>query len=88
MGVMKMGNIVPRVGLEPTYLAFWASVLSLHHIGPLISPLYACSPVYVALSLRGQSADYFIYIYIYIYIYMHRSAPPSGDKDSHITGMT
>ena len=33
MGVMKMGNIVPRAGLEPTPLAFWASVLPLHHIG-------------------------------------------------------
>ena len=28
MGVMKMENIVPRVGLKPTSLAFWASVLS------------------------------------------------------------
>ena len=26
-GVVKMGNIVPRVGIEPTYLAFWASEL-------------------------------------------------------------
>ena len=27
MGVMKMGNIVPRAGNETTSLAFWASVL-------------------------------------------------------------
>ena len=35
VGVMKMGNIVLRVGVEPTSLAFQASVLLLHHIGPL-----------------------------------------------------
>ena len=33
VGVMKMGNIVPRAGNEPTSLAFYASVLPLHHIG-------------------------------------------------------
>ena len=33
MGVMKMGTTVPRVGLEPTFLAFQASVLPLHHAG-------------------------------------------------------
>ena len=33
VGVMKMGNTVPRVGLEPTSLAFWASVLLLKHVG-------------------------------------------------------
>ena len=32
MGVMKMGNIVPRVGHEPTSLGFWATVLPLRHI--------------------------------------------------------
>ena len=30
---MKMGIIVPRAGLEPTSLPFWASVLALHHVG-------------------------------------------------------
>ena len=29
MGVMKMGNIATRVGTEPTYLAFWPSVLTI-----------------------------------------------------------
>ena len=29
MGLMKMGNIVPRAGIEPTYLTFWASVLTI-----------------------------------------------------------
>ena len=33
VGVMKMGNTVPRAGLEPTSLAFRASVLHLHHVG-------------------------------------------------------
>ena len=33
VGVMKMGNIVPRVGLKHISLAFRASVLPLHHIG-------------------------------------------------------
>ena len=46
VGAMKMGNIVPR--------AFWASVLPLHHIGTLMSPLYPRLPVYAAPCLRGQ----------------------------------
>ena len=29
MGVMKMGNIVPRGSIEATSLAFWASVLTI-----------------------------------------------------------
>ena len=29
MGEMKMGNIVPRAGIEPTFLAFQASVLTI-----------------------------------------------------------
>ena len=33
VSLMKMVNIVPRAGLEPTSLAFHASVLPLHHIG-------------------------------------------------------
>ena len=33
VGVMKMRNTVPRVGLKSTSLAFRASVLPLHHIG-------------------------------------------------------
>ena len=33
MGVMKIGNTVPRVAFEPTSLAFWASLLTLHHLG-------------------------------------------------------
>ena len=45
MGVTKMGNIVPRAGLKPTSLAFWASVLPLHYIHLLMSPLYPILPV-------------------------------------------
>ena len=33
VGMMKMGNTVPRAGLEPTSLTFRASVLPLHHVG-------------------------------------------------------
>ena len=47
MSVMKMGNIVPRVGLKPTYLAFWAPHSS------LMSPLSPHPPVYAAPCLRG-----------------------------------
>ena len=36
VGVMKMGNTVPRAGLKTTSLTFRASVLPLlHHIGSL-----------------------------------------------------
>ena len=54
LGVMKMGNIVPRVRSEPSYLAFWASVLPLYHIGSLMSALYPYLPVYAEVS-----ADYY-----------------------------
>ena len=54
VGVTKMGNIVPRGGLEPTSLPFWACVLPLHHVDSLMSPLYPRLPVYAAPYLRGQ----------------------------------
>ena len=54
MAVMKMGNIVTRVGIKPTSLAFRASVLPFHHVHSLMSPLYPCPSVYVALCFRGQ----------------------------------
>ena len=53
-GVMKTGNIVSRAGFEPTSLAFRASVLPLHHIGSLLSPLCPHLPVYAAPYLRGH----------------------------------
>ena len=36
VGVMQTGNTVSSVELEPTYLAFRASVLPLHHVGSLM----------------------------------------------------
>ena len=57
---MKMGNIVPRAGIEPTSLALRASVLSLHDVGSLMSPLYSHLPVYAVPCLRGQCRLYTI----------------------------
>ena len=54
VSVMKMGNIVPRVGIEPTPLAFQADVLPVHYVGSLMSPLYPHPPAYAAPCLRGQ----------------------------------
>ena len=54
MGVTKMGNIVHRMGIEPTSLAFRASVLPLHHVGSLISPLYPRPSVFAPPCLRGK----------------------------------
>ena len=54
VGVMKMRNIVPRAGLEPTSLACRSSMLPLHQIGFLPSVLNPHPPVYVTLCLRGQ----------------------------------
>ena len=60
MGVMKMGNTVPRVGLEPTSLAFWASVLSLHHVSfPDVTRI--STPMSIQLLSSEVSADYYIY---------------------------
>ena len=56
--VMKMGNIVPRAGIEAASLAFQASVLQLHHVGSLNSPLCQWLPVYAAPCLE-VSADYY-----------------------------
>ena len=57
VGVMKMGNSVPRAGIDPTSLASQASVLPLYHIDSLMSPLYPHLPAYAALTLV-VSADY------------------------------
>ena len=54
MGGMKIGNIVPRAGIKPASLAFWASVLRLQYIAPLMSPLYPRLPVYAAPCLGNQ----------------------------------
>ena len=52
--MISMGNITPRMGIEPTSLAVRASVLRLHHVGSLMSPLCPCLTVYAAPYLGGQ----------------------------------
>ena len=47
VGVTKMGNNVPRAGLEHTYLA-------LQHVGSLMAPLYPRLHVYADPYLRGS----------------------------------
>ena len=61
MVVTKMGNTVPRAGIAPTSLAFWASVLPFHHVGSLMSPLY---PSYLSMWLfcLEVSTDYCTHI--------------------------
>ena len=56
VGVIKMGNNVPRTGLKPTSLAFQLNVLPLQHIGSLISLLYPRLSIYAAswLDLQGS----------------------------------
>ena len=54
VGVTKMGNIVNRAGLEPTFLASWASVLPFHYVDSLMSPLYPRLPVCAAPYLICQ----------------------------------
>ena len=69
VGVIKMGNTVPWAGIEPTSLAFRASVLPLHHVDYLKSPLYPRPPVYAAPCLRCQCRLLYIYTSIHLYIY-------------------
>ena len=54
MGVRKMGNIVLRAGIKPTSLAFRASLLPLHQVGSLTSPLFPCLAVYASPCLTCQ----------------------------------
>ena len=51
VGVMKIGNSVSRVGLEPPTLAFQASVLPLHHY-------YTHAHLSMQLLASGVSACY------------------------------
>ena len=54
VGVMKMGNNVPRAGLKPTSLAFRASVLQLHHVGfPDVSTIPTPTCLYSSLPQRS-----------------------------------
>ena len=54
--VMEMGNIAPRVGIEPISLAFQASVLSIppSRLPDVITDL--------SMQLLHYLADYYIYI--------------------------
>ena len=54
-----MGNIVPRVSIEPTSLAFQASVLPLHHIG--FPDVITIPHAYLSTQLLASevSADYY-----------------------------
>ena len=70
MGVIKMGNIVPRVGLKPTSHESWASVLPFHHVGSLMSAIYPHLPVYAAPCLRsGQTTTKSTYTCVFYIIY-------------------
>ena len=53
-GVTKMGNIVPGVGIESTFLSIWASVLP---ITP--SRLLDVTILLMQLFAREVSADYY-----------------------------
>ena len=75
VGTMKMGNIVPKAGIEPTYLTFWAIVLPIHHLGYLMSQLCSRLPIYVSPCLTCQCKLLHMYICIrmsiclYAYVY-------------------
>ena len=53
MGLITLGSMAPRAGIEPASLAFQASVVPLHHEGSLMSTLSPNLPVYVGTCLRG-----------------------------------
>ena len=58
VGLMKMGTTVPRASLEPTYLAFRARGVPLHHVGfPHVAHLS------MQLLASEVSADYYPYIH-------------------------
>ena len=55
---MKMGNIVPRAGIEPLSRAFWANVLPLHHVDfPDVTTIP--TPTRLWLLASKVSADYY-----------------------------
>ena len=54
---MEMGIIVPRAGIEPTSMAFRASVLPLHHTGSVMSQLNPHPAVLKRLFASEVSAD-------------------------------
>ena len=67
MVVMKMGNIVPRAGLEPTSLAFQANVLPLHHVGfPDVTTIPMSTSLCGTLPQRSVQTTTYICIYMCI----------------------
>ena len=87
MGVMKMGNIVSRAGIEPTTLAFRVSVLT---IAPPRLPAcmcvcvynsYVCLDVYMCICVHAclnlylcmHECIYYVYkcIYACLYVFMY-----------------
>ena len=61
MGVMKVGNIVPRVGLKPTSPAFWVSVLPLHHSLPDVT--HTMPSLYSSLPQRSVQTNTTVVMY-------------------------
>ena len=59
----KIVNIVPRAGIKLTSLAIHPSVLPLHDIGPVMSPICTCLPVYAAPCLRRPVQTTTVIIY-------------------------
>ena len=53
-GCDENGKYCAQSKTQTKSLAFWASALPLHHIGSLMSALYARQPVYAAPCLRSQ----------------------------------
>ena len=61
VGVMKMGNMVPRAGIEPTSLAFWASVLTIspsRFPGVNMPPTPTCLCVFLAWEVSPDTRYY------------------------------
>ena len=68
VGVMKMGNIVPRARIEPKSLAF-RDRKPHNHIGSLMLSLYPHLPVYAAPCLGGQCRLLHKYMCVYHCLY-------------------
>ena len=70
-GCNEIGNTVPRVGPEPTSLAFWASVLPLHHVGftdvtTIPTPTFLCRSLpqrSVQTTTPSVSSIWFLYYF-------------------------
>ena len=78
---MKMGDIVPRTGIEPTSLAFQASVLIITPSGLReVTMLHMSTWLCGSLPDRSVQTIYYIYntriyIYICVCVYVHTVKP-------------